>query len=142
MKKNTKLSAFIIGRIDGKTFDSLAKELKISKNTLIAWNKECEVRKEIQEGVAFRRAEIVKQYQFDFKNRLEYKIGLLNKLRGELDQRDFSGLSDKDLLKITSNQDQEILNMLRYSTRIGNKISISEIGEDDDTFFDYSSTEH
>lgn len=55
---NTKLDrnmeAFIQLRIEGKSFDEIATDLKTTKQTLIEWNKKELVRNAINEGRAFK----------------------------------------------------------------------------------------
>ena len=64
-KLDKNIEAFIQSRIEGKSFDEIATELKTTKQTLIDWNKKELVRNAIAEGKAFKINTLVKTYKFD-----------------------------------------------------------------------------
>ena len=88
---NTKLDknfeAFIQYRIEGKSFDEIAKELKTSKHTLIEWNKKEIVRSQINEGKILKMNTLLKAYKFDLNSRVKTYLELSKKINDELHQR-------------------------------------------------------
>ena len=52
MKFDKQIEDFILMRIEGKSFDEIAKALKTAKQTLIEWNKQFQVRETINNGRA------------------------------------------------------------------------------------------
>jgi DNA-binding XRE family transcriptional regulator len=91
---------FIELRIEGHSFDDIAKQLNISKQTLVNWSKEEAVQIQLMNLEELRKEELHKKYIVTSKSRIEM-LGLrLNKLLEELDKRDFKDLSTDSLIKL------------------------------------------
>jgi len=109
---NTKLDknveAFIQLRIEGKSFDEIATELKTTKQTLIDWNKKELVRNAINEGKAFKINTLVKAYNFNLVNRAKTYLELSKKINDELLSRDLKDISTDVLLKMSIANDNRI----------------------------------
>jgi len=88
---NEKQQRFIILRADGKSFDAIAKDLKVSKSQLIQWSKLLENE--------------IKELQFDnlIKIKEAYSNSKTKRYEALLKQLDFieSGILEADLTKAT-----------------------------------------
>ena len=141
---NTKLDknieSFIQMRIEGKSFDDIAAELKVSKQSLIEWNKKEIAREAIKEGTAFRINSLVKTYKFDLSNRLDTYLKISQKINKELLERDFSKItSTSALLNMSLVNDNRIKELIGNKTfEIGKNPSIFYIGDNEDGFFNIS----
>jgi hypothetical protein len=109
---NTKLDknveAFIQLRIEGKSFDEIATDLKTTKQTLIEWNKKELVRNAINEGKAFKINSLVKAYKFDLDNRAKTYLQLSQKINDELLNRDLTDINTDVLLKMSVTNDNRL----------------------------------
>ena len=107
-KLDKNLEAFIEMRIEGKSFDVIATELKTTKQTLIEWNKKELVRNAINEGKAFKINTLVKAYNFNLVNRAKTYLELSKKINDELLSRDLKDISTDVLLKMSIANDNRI----------------------------------
>jgi hypothetical protein len=135
MKLEKQIEDFIQLRIEGKSFDEIAKELKTSKSTLIAWNKKVDVRNEITEGRAIKINSLVKTFQFDLQSRLNTYMQLSKKINDELLQRDLSEVSTDKLLQMSLANDGRVKELINNNIRVGRNPYLMEVGEDADGFF-------
>ena len=137
---NTKLDknieAFILLRIEGKSFDDIAKELKTSKSTLIDWNKKVEVRNEIQQGKAIKINTIVKAYEFDKQTRLKTLLSLSKKINDELSKRDLTSVSTDVLLKMSIANDNRVIEMVKDKFEFGFNPKFYKVGVNETGFFE------
>jgi hypothetical protein len=137
---NTKLDknieAFILLRIEGKSFDDIAKELKTSKSTLIDWNKKVEVRNEIQQGKAIKINTIVKAYEFDKQNRLKTILSLSKKINDELSKRDLTSISTDVLLKMSIANDNRVIEMVKDKFEFGFNPKFYKAGINETGYFE------
>ncbi|RXZ00948.1 hypothetical protein [Fictibacillus sp. S7] len=90
-------------------YEQIAKEIGVSKPTLLKWGRELEV--EIGNCRAMELELLQEKYFVSKRTRIELYGKQLNRLSTELDKRDFSGLSTEKLIelqmKIISNLKQE-----------------------------------
>lgn len=128
---NTKLDknieAFIQKRIEGKSFDEIANDLKTTKQTLIDWNKKELIRNAINEGKAFKINTLIKTYQFDYTNRVKTYLELSKKINTELLNRDLTEINTDVLLKMSITNDTRLYEMIK-----GKKI---DVGESESTIY-------
>jgi uncharacterized membrane protein len=114
---NTKLDknieAFIQSRIEGKSFDEIANDLKTTKQTLIDWNKKELVRNAINEGKAFKINTLVKTYKFNLTNRVQTYLQLSKKINDELLNRDLTDISTDVLLKMSIANDNRLNELVK-----------------------------
>ena len=114
---NTKLhkniEAFIQMRIEGKSFDEIAKELKATKQTLIDWNKKELVRNAIDEGKIFKINTLVKTHNFNLVSRTKTYLELSKKINDELLSRDLKDISTDVLLKMSIANDNRINEIIK-----------------------------
>ncbi len=112
-KFDKNIESFIQLRIEGNSFDEIAKRLKASKQTLIEWNKQKIVREAIKEGKIFKINSIVKTYKFDLTNRIESYLKLSEKISNELLQRDLKEVNTDTLLKMSISNDNRLKENLK-----------------------------
>ena len=138
---NTKLDknieAFIQCRIEGKSFDTIATDLKTTKQTLIDWNKKELVRNAIIEGKAFKINTLINTYKFDLNNRVQTYLQLSKKINDELANRDLTDISTDTLLKMSIANDNRIHDMVKNKTiTVGvPNIEILEYSTDANNYF-------
>ena len=106
MKPQSVKENFIDLRAKGFSFDNIAKELKMSKQTLIDWSKE------LQEEIANRKAIELESLYETYYLLKEYRLknfgSLLNKIEQELQNRDLSDVATDKLLEL----------FLKYNTQL------------------------
>ena len=107
---------FILLRSDGLSFDKIAKELKVSKVTLIQWSKLFE--DNIKELQFLAMVEIKKQYSNTVAKRYETLLQQLDKIDNAILDADLSEESLKDLIQLQQHTYSQI-------TMIENKVSVS-----------------
>ena len=107
---------FILLRSDGLSFDKIAKELKVSKVTLIQWSKLFE--DNIKELQFLAMVEIKKQFSHSIKSRYEILLKQLDKIDNAILEADLSEESLKDLIQLQQHTSTQI-------TIIENKVSVS-----------------
>jgi len=124
MKIEKQITDFIQMRIEGKSFDEIAKELNTAKSTLIDWNKKADVRTSIDEGKAFAINSIVKAFQFDRQARLKTMLEISKKINDELQSRDLADISTDKLLQMSIANDGRIMKLIDTRLEIGENESV------------------
>ena len=98
MEPTTKKEQFIEFRAKGWSFDKIAKKLKKSKPTLIAWSRE------LQEEIAnFKALELEALYEKYFllkQSRIKFFGDTLKKIKRELDTRNLKNIPTDKLLDV------------------------------------------
>ena len=113
---------FILLRSDGISFDKIAKELKVSKVTLIQWSKLFE--DNIKELQFLAMVEIKKQYSNTIAKRYETLLQQLDKIDNAILEADLSEESLKDLIQLqqhTYSQIESIEKRFKTKAYITNK---------------------
>lgn len=113
---------FILLRSDGISFDKIAKELKVSKVTLIQWSKLFE--DDIKELQFLAMVEIKKQYSNTVAKRYETLLQQLDKIDNAILEADLSEESLKDLIQLqqhTYSQIESIEKRFKTKAYITNK---------------------
>mgnify|MGYP001155437714 FL=1 len=98
METNEKKEKFIQLRAKGYSFDKIAKKLKMSKQTLIDWNKELE--EEISNFKAMELELLYEKYYLTREQRLQTFGQMLSRLKDEIDIRDLSEIPTEKLLDL------------------------------------------
>ena len=101
---------FIDLRAEGKSFDTIAKEINISKPTLIKL--EYELKRKITELEFIKYQTIIEKYKLNKSSRIESLSKQLKKINEELDKRDYSGFGFRDLITAKISFLQELKNEL------------------------------
>jgi hypothetical protein len=89
---------FIELRAKGLSFDKIAKDLKLSKQTLIDWSKE--LQSEIANLKALELDTLYEEYYLLKENRLQTFGTMLNKIKKEVESRDLSEVPTDKLLDL------------------------------------------
>lgn len=136
MKFDANIEKFVELRIEGKSFDDIAKELKTTKQTLIEWNKTVSVREVIAESKRIKINHVVKTFQFDLENRLNSYLTLSERLKKELATRDLTDVPTDKLLTMWIANDSRIKDIVSKSVMIGSNKGCVAIGTDMDGYFE------
>ena len=90
---------FLLKRaVEGKSINTISKELKVSKNTIIKWNKELE--KELHNLEVLEKEKLIEKYKITLNTRLEFYLKLRGKILQELNNRDLKKISVSNLFKL------------------------------------------
>lgn len=135
-KLDKNIEAFIQLRIEGKSFDEIAKALNVAKGTLIDWNKKADVKNTIDEGKAFAINEVVKTFQFSQRERLKALLELSKKINTELLSRDLVDVPADKLLQMSIANEGRILKIIETQRQIGENSMIIDF-DNGDGFFNF-----
>lgn len=125
---NKKQEQFVIKRaVEGKSFETIAKELKMSITDLLAW--EIEFEDFIQRKKELEAENIIEQHRLNDLVRVKYLAELYTRLRLELDNRNFADVPTDRLCVLLADLRKEI------DLEIG-KVRKNE-EEDEDDWDDY-----
>ena len=93
-----KKDQFVIKRgLEGKSFDTIAKELTITKVTLIQWSKE--LHDDISNLEDFEKEKIIEKYKAGKRIRFEAMLKIRDKILTEIEKRNLSEVSFSSLMK-------------------------------------------
>lgn len=107
MKDNETRQKFVEMRGKGMSFRKISKELNIAKSTLMAWSKEHLT--EIENLKAIELESLQEQFYMTKKARIELLGGQLERIKLELEQRDYSDIPTDKLFEVFN----KILNQLK-----------------------------
>jgi hypothetical protein len=143
-KFDKNIEAFIQSRIEGKSFDEIATELKTTKSTLIEWNKKELVRGAIYEGKAFKINTLVKNYKFNLVSRLKTYLEISQRINDELLKRNLSDeakIPTNQLFKMSIDNDSRIYDLIKdMSVGIGHDENAVYL-ETGDNYFELEAAE-
>ena len=134
MKIEKQITDFIQLRIEGKSFDEIAKSLKVAKSTLIEWNKIAEVKNSIKEDRAIAINTVIKAFNYDRQARLKALLQLSKKINDELQQRDLKEIATDKLLQMSISNDGRISKLTDKTIEIGNNPNIITFDKGDGFF--------
>jgi len=100
MNKEEQKIKFTELRIKGDTFESIAKQLKVSKQTLINWSKCDEIADAIRIAKLTKYQNLLKSYELTKHNKIEHLAILGKKAKEELLKRDLTNISTEKLLNL------------------------------------------
>ena len=130
MELNSKQMEFITLRADGLSFDKIAKQLKISKATLIQWSKLFE--DNIKELQFYAMVEIKKSFSHSIKGRYEVLLKQLDKIDNAILNADLSEESLKDLIQLQQHTTTQIA-MIEDKVSVGAYVTkTNELGYKED----------
>lgn len=98
---NDKQNRFLTLRAEGKSYDAISQELKISKPTLIQWSKLFE--NEIKDLQFESFLQIKEAYSWSVKTKYEMTLKQLNKIDDVILNADLASSNIKDLFTIKNN---------------------------------------
>ena len=98
MISQNKKEKFIELRSQNISYSRIAKELEVSKQTLINWSKELSI--ELQNAIAIQKDALIEKLQINKVQRIATFANLQKKIFTELETRNFSELSSKELCEV------------------------------------------
>lgn len=98
MKDQAVKEKFVELRALGWSFDRIAKEVKVSKQTLIVWSRDLAL--EIQNRRTIERESLLEQYALTCESRIQFIGDLLKKVREELASRNLSAVPTERLVDL------------------------------------------
>lgn len=96
MKTNSVKEKFIVLRAEGLSFDKIAKRIKVSKPTLIKWQREYQ--REINELLEVRYCEILEKYKLTKEKRIEKIAEELDLVWEAYKKVEYKDLTKRELL--------------------------------------------
>ena len=119
---------FLVLRSNGLSFDKIAKNLNVSKPTLVKWSKIYQ--DEIQDLKAMDLLALKEKYQYTQKETYETLLKQMKKVEDAITNTDFSKLNIKDLMLTKANLLEKI-EQIESSTNFVN-VGLDEVGILDD----------
>ena len=98
INKTDKQQGFIELRAKGNSFDTIAKQLEVSKGTLINWSRDLE--DEIQNYSALELDTLKEKYLISKKHQIQSYGEQLATVREELSSRDLSDVKTEKLIEV------------------------------------------
>lgn len=122
MRDNETKEKFIILRAEGLSFDKIAKRIKVSKPTLIKWQRYYQ--KKINELLKVRYEEILERYKFTKEKRIERIARELDKVWKAYEDTDYKGLTKRELLMM----------IMRLERRLKEEVGLFEKYEEGENY--------
>ena len=126
---DAKQREFILLRDAGQSYDAIAQKLKVSKATLISWNKL--LHKEIQELQFQSFIEIKEAHSWNQKKKYEMLLKQLNKIDEGILNANLEDATLKDLFMIKNTLLSQVENMERNIKVDANVIGKDILGNDE-----------
>lgn len=124
INKTDKQQDFIELRAKGNSFDTIAKQLEVSKGTLINWSRDLE--DEIQNYSALELDTLKEKYLISKKHQIQSYGEQLATVREELSNRDLSDVKTEKLIEVEVKL-LEAINKLGITTKLtGEGISLKD----------------
>ena len=124
INKTDKQQGFIELRAKGNSFDTIAKQLEVSKGTLINWSRDLE--DEIQNYSALELDALKEKYLISKKHQIQSYGEQLATVREELSSRDLSDVKTEKLIEVEIKL-LEAINKLGITTTLtGEEMSLKE----------------
>jgi transposase len=108
---------FIVLRAEGRSFESIAEELNVSKTTLITWSQK--LNREINNARYLAYQRLIEQYKMTKIDSINSLMQQLQKINNAIDEKDIKELSYKDLILLKEkliNQLNGEASKMRYQT--------------------------
>lgn len=114
MKAEIKKQRFVQMRIEGSSFEDIAKTLSLPKATLIEWNKEQQTRTAIKEGLAIQLNDAVRALEMGKLSRVVSMLTIYKKVIQEIEKRDLTDVSTDKLIQLAVLMNQKLNDQNRY----------------------------
>ncbi len=112
MTKQKLKEKFLELRIAGETYESIAKKLSVSKQTLINWNQDYSLKEAITIAELINYQAILKTHKQNRLAKIEYFAELCERAKEEVSKRDLSEISIERLFKIILDSEDRISNLI------------------------------
>ena len=124
INKTDKQQGFIELRAKGNSFDTIAKQLEVSKGTLINWSRDLE--DEIQNYSALELDTLKEKYLISKKHQIQSYGEQLATVREELSSRDLSDVKTEKLIEVEIKLLEAINKLGLTTTLTGEGMSLQE----------------
>ena len=124
MANQAKKEQFIEDRIKGMTFENIANKLKLSKQTLINWSKEDDIKETISKAKLMAYQSLLKQYEVNRDAKIKHLLELTNNIKAELANRSLSDVPTDKLIKMLFNN-YDRLSMIVPTKMLGGEMRAS-----------------
>ena len=115
---------FVELRAEGRSFDSIAKELGVSKTTLLKWSRDLEDKINNEQYFAYQR--LIEQYKMTKIARIKLKMQELQKVNDAVNQKDYNEIPVKDLFNIQEKLESQLKNLIsNVEYRTGETIKVN-----------------
>jgi transposase-like protein len=116
---------FIELRAEGRSYAAIATEIDVSKPTLMKWGIEFEEQIDQCQGLALES--LVEQYRMKKQTRIEDLFKLLQRIRLEMDNRDFGDVPTHRLVMIQNQIEGQIQEELKHrAIPSGERVDLTE----------------
>lgn len=127
---NSKQSKFVLLRADGMSYDKIAKEVGVTKGTLIQWSKLFE--EEIKEVQFHAFSELKEAYSWNLKSKYETLLKQLQKIDDAILDAELTQTSIKDLFTIKQNLVYQIESLEKKVSIKSNVVTTNILGDKED----------
>lgn len=107
MKDENTKEKFIELRGEGLSFDNIAKRIKVSKPTLIKWNKE--LHNQIEDLRIIRYEEVLEKYKLTKEKRIDRLSSELDKAWKAYEKKNYQDLSKRELLQMILRLEKQLI---------------------------------
>jgi len=135
MKPEIKKQQFISLRIEGKSYEEIAKALSVQMPNLIEWNKERNTRTAINEGLAIKLNDEVRTLEMGKQNRLSAMLKIYKKVIAEIEKRDLEDIPTDKLIQLSVLLNHKINDQNKF-VEIGNNETF--VSFDEGNYFNLS----
>lgn len=141
MINQQKKDKFIELRLQGETFENIAKELKVSKQTLITWNKSIQVKDVLEAGKLIRYQSILNQYGQQLEHKIEVHSKLLKRIDEELAKRKLDSISTGALIKLQFMIQEKLYDLVPVVRLEGDNAFYNKYSSIDKPYFNFDPKE-
>jgi len=134
MNKQEIKEQFLELRISGDTFVEIASKLGVSKQTLINWSKDLEIKEAIDIARSVRYQAILNQYEATKRNKIEFYSLLSQKVKKEISSIDLSKVRPEKLLDILIKCDARLSDLVK-GRKFGGGTPFDEFLSEEPSFF-------
>jgi DNA-binding XRE family transcriptional regulator len=135
MNKQEQKEQFLALRIAGDTFESIASKLGVSKQTLINWSKDMEIKESIDIARTTRYQSILNQYEATKSDKIEFYSFLSQKVKDELRSIDLSKMRPEKLLDVLIKCDARLSDLIKGKNFGGGNPFDEFLAEDPSFYF-------
>lgn len=134
MNKQEQKERFLELRITGETFEKIASELSVSKQTLINWSKDLEIKDSLDIARSIRYQAILNQYEATKRDKIEFYSLLSQKVKNEISSIDLSMVRPEKLLDILIKCDARLSDLVK-GRKFGGGNPFDEFLPEEPSFF-------
>ena len=134
MNKQEKKEQFLELRIGGETFEKIASKLDVSKQTLINWSKDLEIKEAIDIARSVRYQALLNQYEATKRDKIEFYSSLSQKVKNELCNIDLSKVRAEKLLDILIKCDARLADLVT-SRKFGGGTQFDDYFSEEPSFY-------